>query len=182
MQVCSACIRVADVHSARGPRIPLQSHRTMADAPDQQGSTPADDGTGGGPFDYPTNHVIAVLDSSSQLSSALDALTTNGFLESEVHVSCGSDAAARLAESTGHRGLAGLAVRIAEKLGVADEEMENKDQYEQAMRAGKLVVRVAAPTDERKALASRVLHESGGSLVRFYGRFAIEDMAPPGMA
>lgn len=140
----------------------------------------AEAGKAGEPIQYPVNRVLGVIDSAEQLTSAVDALTNGGFLASEVEIRCGAAAAERLDKSTGRGGLAGLAIRIAERLGVANEEMESKEQYERALHDGRFVLSVAAPTDERKAVASQILHECGATLVRFFGRYTIERMAPPG--
>lgn len=131
------------------------------------------------PIRYPTNHVVAVLDSERQLTDTVEGLIGGGFIDTEVHVSCGSDAADRLKESTGRGGLAGLAIRIADRLGIQDEEMEAKAHYEQAMRDGHFVLRVAAPTEERKARAAQILQDHGAHSVKFLGRFSIEGLVPP---
>jgi hypothetical protein len=131
------------------------------------------------PVRYPTHHVIAVLDSEDQVADAAAALTSGGFLESEVDVATGSDAADRLKASVGRRGLPGLAIRIAQRLGIEDEEMEIKAQYEQAMREEKFVLRVQAPTEERKGLAVSILRDHGAHAVNYFGRFTIETLAPP---
>lgn len=125
---------------------------------------------------YPTNHVLAIVGTPEQLASIVDALTGNGFLESEVGVGCGREAAERLRVATGRTGLAGLAIRLAERLGVANDEMMVKERYEQALRDGQYVVSVHTPTDERKQLAARILEEHGASFVNFLGRFSIETM------
>jgi hypothetical protein len=130
------------------------------------------------PVRYPTNHVLAVFDTAEQLAAAAAALTGGGFLASEVDVRCGRAAADRLDESTGRQGLAGLAIRVAERLGVENEEMESKELYEQALRDGRFLLRVATPTEERKDAASRILHEHGAEQVRFFGRFSIEKLTP----
>ena len=132
------------------------------------------------PIRYPTNHVLGVVATADRVAATVEALTSGGFLETEVHVNCGSEAAERLRASSGRSGLAGMAIRVAERLGLADTEMENKGQYERALQEGQFVVLVAAPTDERKDVASRILHAHGATLVRYFGRFAMEDLAPPG--
>ena len=68
--------------------------------------------------------------------------------------------------STGRTGLAGLAIRIAEKLGIENDEMAAKEHYEQALRDGRFLVAVSAPTDERRALAASLLRENGGHFVK----------------
>lgn len=130
-------------------------------------------------INYPANHVVAVVDTAKQVSALLPDLTTNGFLESEIHVHSGVDSADELDASTGRGGLAGIAIRIAESLGIENVEMEVKSRYEQAMRDGHYVVLVAAPTEERKERASAILAQHDAHSVTFHGRFTIEDIVPP---
>ena len=120
----------------------------MPDMPADRTTARHDDARPDEPVRYPTNHVLAVLDTEEQLTAAVEGLIGSGCPESEVHVRSGTAAADRLGESTGRGGLAGLAIRIAERLGIEDEEMASKDQYEQAMRDGRFVLRVATPTEE----------------------------------
>ena len=133
----------------------------------------------GEPVAYPTNQVLAVLDSEDATAAAVHELVGGGFLDSEVHVSCGTDRADALRASAGRRGLAGLAIRVAERLGLQDSEMEFKSRYEQAMRDGKFVVRVLAPSEERKALAVDILGRHGAHGVSYHGRYTIEDIHRP---
>lgn len=125
---------------------------------------------------YPTNHVVAIVDKEVPLAAAVESLTSGGFLDSEIQVTCGTQGADRLQASTGRGGLAGLAIRVAEKLGIEDDEMALKSHYEQAMRDGGFVVAVAAPTDERKERAADVLREHGARSINFLGRFFVEGM------
>ena len=134
------------------------------------------------PIVYPMNQVLAVLDDEDALTAAYDELTRSGFLASEVHVACGPERADALRASTGRRGLAGLATRIADAIGVQDDEMAIKARYDQAMRDGKFVARVAAPTEERKTLASEILRRHGAHTISFHGRFTIEGLLPPDAA
>lgn len=126
------------------------------------------------PIRYPTNSVLGVLDSSDQVIAAVDGLTGGGFLASEFDLRCGTQAAERLEQSPGRKGLLGLVIRVAERLGIADEEMRQKDRYEQALRDGRYVVRVATPTEDRKQAASRILGEHGATELHFFGPFSIE--------
>lgn len=128
---------------------------------------------------YPTNHVIGVVDTQAQLASAAGALASGGFMTSEIRVHCGVESADALKASTGRTGLAGLAIRIAERIGVDNIEMEFKSSYEQAMRDGQFVVLVAAATAERKDRAMQLLTEHGAHTVTFHGRYSIEGDLPP---
>ena len=145
--------------------VPFNDHQA-----EEQAGTSADR-TG-----YPENHVVAVLDTKEQVNAAVEALTSGGFMESEAQYGTGPAAADELHASTGHTGLAALLVRLAQRIGVADEEMEMKNRYEQAMRDNRFVISVAAPTEERKNLVARLLEEHGGHFVNFLGSSTIESM------
>jgi hypothetical protein len=82
----------------------------------------------------------------------------------------------RLKASTGRGGLAGVAIRVAQKLGLEDDEMSLKSVYEQALRDGSFVVLVDAPTGERKERAAEVLRQHGAHSIHYLGRFLIEGM------
>lgn len=129
-------------------------------------------------YSYPTDHLLGVLDTREQAASAVDALTSGGFLSSEVHVAAGSAAAAALAERTGRTGLTDLVIRIAERFGLPIDEMRVKDRYEQALRDGRYVLIIAALTEERRERATQILREHGAHDVNFLGRFTIERIIP----
>ncbi|HEX6616941.1 MAG TPA: hypothetical protein VF046_11615 [Gemmatimonadales bacterium] len=126
---------------------------------------------------YPTDHVVGILDTADQVRAAYQALTSSGFLESEVTVSSGRAAADALNANTGRTGLAHLAIRIAEKFGVNDEEMALKERYEEALRDGRFVVFVLTPTGERRERAASILRDHGAHTVNFLGKFAIEPLS-----
>ena len=126
---------------------------------------------------YPTDHVVGIIDTADQVRSAYSALTASGFLESEVSISSGQAAADALNANTGRTGLAHLAIKIAERFGVGDDEMELKERYEEALRAGRFVVYVLAPTDERRERAASILRDQGARSVNFLGKFAIEPLS-----
>jgi hypothetical protein len=123
---------------------------------------------------YPTHHVLAILDTPDQTSCAVDALVNGGFLESEVHVGHGLEQANRLEAGTGRRGFQDWFIRLFQSVGLRNAEIELKDHYEQALRDGKTVVAVLTPTDERKDLAIRLIRDCGGRFVNFYGRLNVE--------
>lgn len=126
---------------------------------------------------YPNDHVVAVINTPQQVESALEALRAGGFLESELSAVCGGAAADRLRASTGRSGFIAKLIRVAERLGVRDDEMELKDRYEQALRDGRIVVAVLALSEERKERAATILGEHGGHFINFLGRFTIEKIA-----
>ncbi len=151
-------------------------------SPSHDDETPSHRASGDAPITYPENQVIGVLDDAERVATAVEALTAGGFGDDDVHVSCGAERADALRDTTGRRGLAGLATRIADTLGIQNVEMEMKAHYEQAMRDGRYVVRVEAPSDDRKARAAGILQEHGGHAISYHGRYTIEGMVPPNRA
>ena len=131
------------------------------------------------PIRYPTDHVLAVLDNRSEMNAAVAALEGGGFLASEIQVGTGIAAADELDATTGRRGLASMLIRLAERIGATDEEMETKNRYEQAMRENRFVLSVAAATPERKEQATRILREHRAHTVAFFGKHTIEHIVPP---
>jgi hypothetical protein len=150
----------------------------MTGAPDHHDPTTQAQGAHQ-PVLYPTNHVLAVLNDREHADSAVADLKGGGFMESEIHVGTGVAAADDVGASPGRTGVAGLLLRFAERIGIADEELETKHRYEQAMRDNHFVVSVATPTEERKDRAAEILRKHGGHTVSFFGKHAIEYITPP---
>jgi hypothetical protein len=128
--------------------------------------------TGG--VQYPANHVIAIFDTPDQISCALDALLSGGFLESEVHVNRGAEEADRLAAGTGRQGLQDWFIRLTGSVGLKNAETEMKERYEQALRENHTVIAVLTPTEARKDLAVDILESCNGSFINFFGQLNVE--------
>lgn len=126
--------------------------------------------------DYPVNSVIGVLPSQTDAMEAIRTLRTNGFLQSEIHPLAGDAAADALHDHTGHGLLLDAVLRVAERWGILDEELELKAKLEEELRAGSVLVLVATPTAQRRALAARVLRHAGASSIHRMGRFTITDV------
>jgi hypothetical protein len=131
------------------------------------------------PIQYPTHNLVGVLDTFEQLRGATTDLLSQGFLESEINVAQGKAAADQVDATTGRGGVAGFALRIAEKLGLQNQELEFKDHYEQAMRSGRFVIRVAAPSEERKDRATEILKRHGAHSVAYFGKYTIQGLVRP---
>jgi hypothetical protein len=129
------------------------------------------------PLQYPANHVIGILDTPDQTACAVDGLVTGGFLESEIEIHRGAEAADRLDQTTGRRGLMDLTIRLFQRMGLENAEIEMKEHYEKALRDGGTVILILTPTDERKDRAAQILKECGGHFINFYGRLAVERIA-----
>lgn len=122
---------------------------------------------------YPENRMLAIIDTRDHLRAAIEALTSGGFLPSEIEVLQGANAAQKLREETGRTGLANLSMRFIEKIGLPNDELALKSHYADALADGRFLVAVAAPTEERQRIASQVLTEHGGEDVRFFSRYTI---------
>jgi hypothetical protein len=120
------------------------------------------------------NYVLGAVSTHEQADVVVSELTTRGFLDSEVSVVSGPSAAEALDATTGRRGMADLAMRIGEWVGVSNDEMDVKERYEQALRDGQFIVGALAPDDDRKRLASEIIASNGGRFVHYFNRFSIE--------
>jgi len=125
---------------------------------------------------YPTHRVVGVLDTEEQTRDAVDALTSGGFLATEIGIGTGPDLADQLRQTTGRSGFADLAMRFNEALGLPNDEAEAKALYERAMRDGGYVIAVLAPTAERKERALEILSSHGAQDVGYFGRLVIEKL------
>lgn len=128
-------------------------------------------------FPYPEGRVVAIIGTVENLWDAEEALVTAGFLESEIDVAHGEAAAEKLRAGTGRSGIANIAMRLVAKFGLPNDEMAQRRRYEEALRDGQFVITVVAPTDERKVLASQIIHDHGGSFIHFFGQRTFEVMA-----
>jgi len=151
----------------------------MSGAPDHHDATRPARETSREPIRYPEDHVLAVLDTREQVTAAVAALTAGGFLDSEIRTGTGAANADELDATPGRGGLAGLLIRLAERIGATDEEMEVKNRYEQAMREDRFVLSVAAATEERKERATEILRGHGAHTIAFFGKRTIEYITPP---
>lgn len=134
-----------------------------------------------GPADepqYPTNHVLGVLDTPEQARAALATLESTGFSDADIGISCGPAAADALGATTGRKGLANVAIRIAERLNIRDDEMMLKDRYEDALRDGRIILSVPTPTEDKKEQAAEALKQHGGHFISYLKRFTFEMLEP----
>ena len=132
----------------------------------------------GEPMRYPEGHVVGIVDTPEAAGAALRTLSAGGFLPSEITVVCGVETADRVRQSSGRTGLVDAVLRLAEGLGILNNELEEKRRYEQALRAGGLVLLVLAPTEERKQRAAELLRAQGAHFVNYMGRFTSERLVP----
>ena len=123
---------------------------------------------------YPENHVVGLFDTTAQVEAAVNALTSGGFLLSEIQLMHGAAASETLRQNTGRSGLAHLVMRFAESIGMPNDETTIKNQYADGLGKGQLLLAVLAPTEERRRIAGRILEGNGGTNIRFFGQYTIQ--------
>jgi hypothetical protein len=148
----------------------------MPETPADRPLTPSADRSERRDIRYPENRVLGIIDTADKARAAVEALTSTGFLGSEVEVLCGQPAARALRESTGRTGIADLAMRLTAAIGLPNDETALKNRYADAIHDGRFLVAVLGPTDERKALATRVLQDHGAAAIHFFNQLTIETM------
>lgn len=122
---------------------------------------------------YPENRMLAIIGSRDQLHAAIQALTSGGFLGSEIEVLHGAAAAKTLQEETGRGGFANLVMRFVQAIGLPNDEAALKAHYADALDDGRFVISLAVSSEERKAVAAKLLRDHGGADVRYFSRFTI---------
>jgi hypothetical protein len=149
----------------------------MSESPSGREAEPQIRHLGEEPIEYPTNEVLGILDTPDQTTCAVDALIGGGFLESEIELGHGTEEADRLEAATGRRGFQDWLIRLFQSVGLKNAESELKDRYEQALREGRTLIAVLAPTDERKDLATKILRDCGAHFINFFGHLNVERIA-----
>ena len=125
---------------------------------------------------YPLNHVISIMPTEKEAITAFDSLIAHGFLESEVSLGSGPELADRIRASSGRSGLIGRILQVLDRRGANGDEMDDRHEYEQALREGAVTLLVLAPTAERKQRAAEILRLHGGHFINFFGKLEIEQL------
>ena len=125
---------------------------------------------------YPLNHVISIMPTEKEAITAFDSMIANGFLESEVSLGSGPELADRIRATSGRSGLVGRILEVLDRFGAGGDEIDDRHEYEQALRDGAVNVLVLAPTEERKLRAAEILRLHGGHFINFFGKLEIEQL------
>jgi hypothetical protein len=123
-----------------------------------------------------TNRLMAVLDTDAAAAAAMAALDREGFGEAAVLVLRGEGDADRI-DSLGNVGGPWARARRLLSFTLADQ-MVDLAVYEAALRNGRTVLSVLAPTDAGRERARRAMAGAGAHFVNFFGRFATQDVVP----
>jgi hypothetical protein len=125
---------------------------------------------------YPLNHVISIMPTEKEAIAAFDSLIAHGFLESEVSLGSGPELADRIRATSGRSGLVGRILEVLDRFGAGGDEIDDRHEYEQALRDGAVTLLVLAPTEKRKLRAAEILRLHGGHFINFFGKLDIEQL------
>jgi hypothetical protein len=123
-----------------------------------------------------TNRLMAVLDTDDAAAAAVAALAREGLTGEAVLVLRGERDADRI-DSLGNVGGTWARVRRLLSFTLADQ-MVDLAVYVAALRDGRTVLSVLAPSGEARERARQALAGAGAHFVNFFGRFATEDIVP----
>lgn len=122
---------------------------------------------------YPSDRVIATLDTPEELQEAVAALADAGVDATQLEVLCGVDGV-RVLDSSGVNH--GLRARIIRTLQFMGEEHELLRKAEETLAAGHFLLAVPAMSAEEKQQVAALLKSKGGYALHYFGRFSIEDL------
>jgi len=122
---------------------------------------------------YPTNRLYAVIDTSEALQSALLALDADPAGQ-HARVLCGEAGRDRIDAAGEHASLFGRLLRVP-NLGV---EAAHVTRYDDELVQGHYVVEIETSDEAERTRLGAVLLSHGAHFINFYGRFAVEQLAP----
>jgi hypothetical protein len=123
----------------------------------------------------PHEQVTGVLDDPDGLAATAQALESAGFSEAAVGFYGGEEALAVIDPEGREHGLRGRLIRSLEHFG---EEGDEHHAAAAEVQAGHLLVAVSVSGEEEKDLAASTLRAQGVRRLRYWGRWAIEDLSP----
>ncbi|HEU4589138.1 MAG TPA: hypothetical protein VFS11_10840 [Gemmatimonadales bacterium] len=136
--------------------------------------------------EYPTNHLVGVLDTPEAVSATLGALHTAGFPEDAVQCYCKEDGARRVDFTSSHHQLLAKCVRVVEH---AVESLEHavehfgdegdfKARNKEELSQGHFLVEVKAAHDDERHRAREILKDNGAHFINYFGRWCVDCLDP----
>jgi hypothetical protein len=106
-------------------------------------------------YHRPVYHVVGLLTDKSEISAISRELESAGVDVAAVEILCGERGAAILDEHGRYHGLRGRVVRAFQRLGYDGITLEI---YDEALRAGDMLLQVPVPPKQRRRVAGLLLH------------------------
>jgi hypothetical protein len=130
--------------------------------------------TPGVQLSYPTDKLVAIIDTPPDAEHARHELLEAGFAPHAIAVQHGIPAAERIVHYTDLDPFP----HLARLLHVHSIEHEQAVAYEQALRQGQSVITVYAPRAQDRQRALGILEAHNAHSINFYGKWTIETLKP----
>jgi len=124
---------------------------------------------------YPTNRVVAILDSPQAAESARADLVAAGIAADTVEFACGQEGLREIDFQGTSSGVFARMLRAIQQVG---ELAEYWKRYEKALQDGKCILAVDAGEDAVRKLAHEKIKARGGHFINFFGRMGLEKLEP----
>lgn len=124
---------------------------------------------------YPTDRLLAVLETRAAAAAAIDALEGVGVDRQAIETFEGAETADRFDATGQQHGIAGRVLR-ATQFGLMDQ-LPALAWYEAALRAGKIVMSLPASDRPMTLRAVSALKDAGAHFINRFGRLETEEFA-----
>ena len=124
---------------------------------------------------YPTNRVVAILDSPQAAEDARADLVAAGITEGTIEFACGEEGLREIDFKGTSSGFFARMMRMVQQIG---ELAEYWKRYEKALQDGKCLLAVDAAEDGVRKLALEKIKARGGHYINFFGKLGLEKLAP----
>jgi hypothetical protein len=139
------------------------------------------------PFhEYPTNHLVGVVDTPEEATAALDALRAAGFPQGALQCYCKADGTRRTELGSSHHQALAKCIRVVEH-GVEalehavehfGDEGDFKARNKEELGLGHYLVEVKATDDGDRDRAREILKDHGAHFINYFGRWCVECLDP----
>jgi len=128
---------------------------------------------------YPTEHVLGVFETTEALDTVLLNLESKGVSAEDIDLLCGERGADILDKKGQNHGFLAQALRVIQHLGYEQRTLEDYDHH---LRSGHSLLAVPVSEQNSKTDLVNALRDSGGKLIRYFGKWSIEDLCASGLA
>jgi hypothetical protein len=124
---------------------------------------------------YPTNRVVAILDSPQAAEGARKDLVAAGVAADTIEFACGQEGLKAIDFSGKDSGVIARMMRAIQQIGELAAYWKN---YEKALQDGKCLLAVDAEDDSVRKLAHEKIKARGGRYINFFGKLGLEKLEP----
>ena len=122
---------------------------------------------------YPTNRIVAIIDTKMEADEVCCELMDAGFKNSQIDESFGEDGLKFLDPDGCHHGLMTKLIR-AWQFAAQGQESKYLNRVKKHLKDGHAIISVPALSEKAKNKAAKILRTHNAVEIRFYGRFHVE--------